>query len=112
MNKFDKLMAMVQEVNSWDGTLEYLNMRENDRDFFDTFYSGEPMEVARAVQFGDYDYRDSYVAISPYGNLVSYSDYELEELYEDYKEEIIVRYKELVEEGSIEDYHDFLSEEN
>lgn len=104
MNETDKLMAMVQEVNSWDGTLEYLDMWENDRDFFDTFYSGEPMEVARAVQFGEYDYRDDYVTINAYGNLVSYSDYELEELLEDYKEEIIERYNELVEDGSIEDY--------
>ena len=104
MNETEKLMAMVQEVNSWDGTLEHLNMWENDRDFFDTFYSGEPMEVARAVQFGEYDYRDSYAKIDAYGNLVSYSDYELKELLEDYKEEIIESYNELVEDGSIEDY--------
>lgn len=104
MNEADKLMAMVQEVNSWDGTLEYLSMWENDRDFFDTFYSGEPMEVARAVQFGEYNFMDDYVAINDYGNLVSYSDYELEELLEDYKEEIIESYNELVENGSIEDY--------
>lgn len=104
MNKTEKLMAMAHEVNSWNGTLEHLDMWENDRDFFDVFYSGEPMEVARAVQFGEYDYRDEYVTINAYGNLKSYSDYELEELLEDYKEEIVESYNELVEDGSIEDY--------
>ena len=104
MNETDKLMAMVQEVNSWNGTLEHLDMWENDRDFFDTFYEDRPMEVARAVQFGEYDYRADYVTINAYGNLVSYSDYELKESLEDYKEEIIERYNELVEDGSIEDY--------
>lgn len=104
MNETEKLMIMVQEVNSWDGTLEHLNVWENDREFFDLFYSGEPMEVARAVQYGEYNFMDKYVAINAYGNLVSYSDYELEELLEDYKEEIIESYNELVENGSIEDY--------
>ena len=104
MNETEKLMAMAQEVNSWNGTLEHLDIWENDRDFFDTFYSREPMEVARAVQFGEYDYRDKYVKINAYGNLASYSDYELEELLKDYKEEIIESYNELVEDGSIEDY--------
>ena len=104
MNETEKLMAMVQEVNSWNGTLEHLDMWENDRDFFDTFYSEEPMEVARAVQFGEYDYIDEYVTINACGNLASYSVYELEELLEDYKEEIIESYNELVEDGSIEDY--------
>ena len=104
MNETEKLMAMAQEVNSWDGTLEHLSVWENDREFFDLFYNGEPMEVARAVQFGEYNFMDEHVTIDAYGNLVSYSDYELEELLEDYREEIIESYNELVENGSIEDY--------
>lgn len=104
MNETDKLISMVQEVNSWDGTLEHLNMWENGKEFFDLFYDGEPMEVARAIHFGEYNFMDEYITINGSGNLVSYSDYELEELLEDYKEEIVERYNELVEDGSIEDY--------
>lgn len=104
MNETDKLMAMVQEVNSWNGELEFLSIWENDNDFFDTFFSGSPMEVARSVQFGDYNYHDEYVTFNAYGNLVSYSDYQVQELLKDHKEEIVESYNELVEDGSIEDY--------
>ena len=104
MNETEKLMAMVQEVNGWNGELEYLDMWENDGKFFDTFFDSDPMGVARAIQYGDYNYHDDYVAFDGYGNLVSYSDYEVDELLTDHKEEIIESYSELVKDGSIEDY--------
>lgn len=103
-NELDKLMAMVQEVNSWNGELEYLDIWENDDEFFNTFFNSNPMEVARAVQFGDYNYNDEYVTFNGYGNLVSYTDYQVKELLKDYEAEIIESYNELVENGSIEDY--------
>lgn len=104
MSEIEKLMAMVQEVNSWNGELEYLSVWENDDEFFNTFFSGEPMEVARAIQFGDYSYNDAYVTFNAYENLVSYTDYEVDEWLKSYEEEIIESYNELVENGSIADY--------
>ena len=104
MNEAEKLMAMVQEVNSWDGGLEYLDVWENDSESFHTFFNNNPMEVARAIQYGDYNYHDDYVTFDGYGNLVSYTGYEVEELLTDHKEEIIESYNELVKDGSIEDY--------
>lgn len=104
MNETKKLMTMVQEVNSWNNGLDFLDIWENDEDFFNTFFSGEPMEVARAIQYGDYNYNDQYVTFNVYQNLVSYTGYEVEELLTDHKEEIIESYNELVEDGSIEDY--------
>ena len=103
-NETEKLMAMVQEVNSWNGELEYLDIWENDDEFFNTFFNSNPMEVARAVQFGDYNYNDEYVTFNGYGNLVSYTDYQVKELLKDYEAEIIESYNELVKNGSIEDY--------
>lgn len=104
MSEVEKLMAMVQEVNSWNGELEFLSVWENDDEFFNTFFSGEPMNVARAIHYGDYSYNDTYVTFDGYGNLVSYTDYQVEELLKDHKEEIIKSYNELVEDGSIKDY--------
>ena len=104
MNETEKLMAMVQEVNSWNGELESLNVWENDDDFFNTFFSGDPMEVARSISFGDYNYNDEYVTFNGYRNLVSYTEYQVEELLKDFEEEIIESYNELVENGSIDDY--------
>lgn len=104
MNETDKLMAMVQEVNSWNNGLDFLDIWENDDNFFNTFFSGEPMKVARAIHFGDYNYNDQYVTFDVYQNLVSYTGYEVEEWLKSYEEEIIESYNELVEDGSIEDY--------
>ena len=104
MNETEKLMAMVQEVNGWDSGLDFLDIWENDDDFFNTFFSGDPMEVARAISFGDYSYNDEYVTFNGCGNLVSYTEYQVEELLKDYEEEIIESYNELVENGSIDDY--------
>lgn len=104
MNETEKLMAMVQEVNSWNSELEFLSVWDNDNEFFDIFFGREPMEVARAIQYGDYNFHDDYVMFNGYGNLVSYTGYEVEELLTDHKEEIIESYNELVEDGSIEDY--------
>lgn len=95
MNETDKLMVMVQEVNSWNNELDFLDMWENDDEFFNTFFSGEPMEVARAIHFGDYNYNDQYVTFNVYQNLVSYTSYQVEELLKDYKAEIIESYNEL-----------------
>ena len=104
MNETEKLMAMVQEVNSWNSELEFLNVWDNDNEFFNIFFGGEPMEVARAIQYGDYNYNDSYVMFNGYGNLVSYNEYQVRKLLKDFEEEIIESYNELVEDGSIEDY--------
>ena len=104
MNETEKLMFMAQEVNSWNGELEYLSVWENEDDFFNTFFSGDPMEVARAISFGDYNYNDEYVAFSGCGNLVSYNEYQVRKLLKDFEEEIIESYNELVEDDSIEDY--------
>ena len=104
MNETEKLMVMVQEVNSWNGELEYLSVWENDDDFFSTLFSGNPMEVARAVSFGDYNYNDEYIAFDGNGNLVSYNEYQVRKLLKDYEEEIIESYNELVEDGSVDDY--------
>ena len=112
MNKVEKLMIMVQEVNSWDGSLGSIEVWENGDDFFEMMYPDNAYEVARAIHFGDYNFMHEFVTIDGYGNLLSYSEWEYEEEISAYEEEIIERYKELVEEGSVEDYHDFLNEEN
>ena len=104
MNETEKLMAMVQEVNSWNGELEYLDIWENDGEFFHRFFNSNPMEVARAIQYGDYNYHDDYVTFDIYGNLVSYADYQVGELLIYCEAEIIESYNELVKDGSIEDY--------
>lgn len=49
----------------------------NDEDFFTEFFTGNPMELARSIHFGDYKYQDDYVKFNGYGNLQSIADYQI-----------------------------------
>ncbi|WCS68871.1 hypothetical protein Goe17_02550 [Bacillus phage vB_BsuM-Goe17] len=79
LDNMEELKDVVREVNSWDGKLEHLDYQHNDEDFFNTFFEGEPMKAVRAAVYGDYNYTDDYVKYDGYGNLVSLSEYDMEE---------------------------------
>lgn len=103
MNKYttDKLIEMVREVNSWDGSLEefeYYAMEQID----DLLHGVEPLEILRMAHFGNFEWQDEMLKINDYGNLDSCSeDYFITELA-DNENEIVERYNELVESGEIE----------
>ena len=94
----DELREMVGEVNSWNGGLDYLDYRENDEEFFNTYFYNKPDEAVRATYYGDYNYMDDYVRFDAYGNLESCSELEYEKELENYKEEIIDAYYENINE--------------
>jgi hypothetical protein len=45
----------------------------NDEKFFNTFFEGRPMEVARSIHYGDYRFMDDFVTFNGYGNLVTFN---------------------------------------
>ena len=96
----DNLKNMVLSINSYDSRLDNLDYEYNDEDFFSTYYSNNPYEVARAVYYGDYNFNDEYVKINVYGNLESISEYSFNDLVEEYKEEIITEYLNIIEEDT------------
>lgn len=104
MNKYtaEQLLEMVREVNSWDNSLEEFEYWDNDEDFFSTFFNDNPMEVARSVQYGNYNYNDDFVSFDGYGNLESISRYDLDEELKHSAEEIVERATELNEEGHLD----------
>lgn len=93
----EQLTEMTQSVNSYNGRLDWLEYWANDEDFFNTFYYNNPMEVARAVCYGEYNFMDAYVRINVYGNLTSVSEWEQEREIQDNKDEIIDAYLDLYE---------------
>lgn len=96
----DDLKEMLLSINSYDNRLDNLDYQENSEDFFSTYYSNNPYEVARAVYYGDYNFNDEYVKINVYGNLESISEYKFDNLIEEYKEEIITEYLDIIEEDN------------
>ena len=90
LNDVKELRDVVNEINGWNGCLDWLEFRENDEEFFELFYSGiNGLEIARAIYYGDYNYNDDYVRIDGYGNLVSYTEYEMIEEIKDSIDEIV-----------------------
>lgn len=91
LNNVDELRSLVSEMNGWDGSFEEFNFMENDEDFFNTYFDGNPMEAVRAAQYGDYNYTDDYVRFNGYGNLESLSEYDVERELKDNVEDIADR---------------------
>ena len=95
-NKAIELLEMVQEVNSYNGDLEYLEFY--DMECFNELMNGlEPDELARRIFFGDFNPNHDYFEFNGYGNLESLSVYDVEKELLDYEEEIRSTYKELFE---------------
>lgn len=74
----EELKEMAQDVNSWDGSLDYLQYYVNNEYFFKEMFGDKVDEAVRAVCYGDYNYMDDYVRFNGYGNLDSCSEYEYE----------------------------------
>ena len=88
LNHIDEIGNIISDINSIDGSLDYLEYYENNEEFFNTFFYNNPMEAVRSEYYGDYNYCDKYVKFDGYGNLKSVNDYELENEYRDYIDDI------------------------
>ena len=112
LNDLSTLKDVVRELNSWNACLDYLEVYENDEEFFNMFFEGKPAELARAIYYGDFNYNDNYIKFNGYGNLESLSEYEYEEMLEENIEEITENLIEYVEFISIdnEELDDLLSQ--
>ena len=104
LDNMDELRQVVSAINSWDGSLEILDVYENDEEFFNVYFEGRPMEAVRAAQYGEYSYTDEYVRFNGYGNLESMSEY-------DYKEEMKDSIDDIVDELIDKRSHLYLSDE-
>ena len=102
------LKEMLLSINSYDNRLDNLDYEYNDEEFFSTYYSNNPYEVARAIYYGDYNFNDEYVKINVYGNLESISEWGFEDLIKDYKTEIIEEYLNIIEEDKDYFKYDYL----
>ena len=88
LNHVDEIGDIIIEINSIDGSLDYLEYYENDEEFFNTYFYNNPTEAVRSAYYGDYNYCDNYVRFNGYGNLESFNDYDLEKEYKEYIDDI------------------------
>ena len=97
----EQLLIMAREVNGYDGSLDYFEwygMAELD----EIMYGQDAHGFACRIHFGDFNPMDDYFRFDGYGNLESVDAWGLEKMAEEWAEDIINRYRELSEDGSID----------
>lgn len=80
---------IVSEINSIDGSLDWLEYWDNDEEFFNTFFYNNPTEAVRSAFYGCYNFHDDFVKFDGYGNLQSLNERELENKYKEYIDDIV-----------------------
>ena len=92
-DNLDEARDIVAQANSWDGSLEELAVYSMDEfDYIIESSDLSPTELICKVQYGDFNPNDDYFTFDGLANLVSYKDYEYEELIRDNIPEIVERY--------------------
>lgn len=100
----DTLLNMVRDCNGWNGSLEEYRFEYNDEDFYDTYFSGEPYKLAMALNSHEANTNDEYIRMDVYGDLVTYTNSEVEQELLSNKEEIIDQFLELLERYNVDKY--------
>ena len=92
-NNLEEARDIVAQANSWDGSLEELAVYDmNEFDDIIEAIDLSPTELICKVQYGDFNPNDDYFAFDSLENLVSYQEYEYEELIRENIAEIVERY--------------------
>lgn len=80
LDTFEK-MSIISGIKGLTGYFEDFEVFENDEEFFNIFFADKPLEVARAIFFGDYNYNDDFVCFNAYGNLKTYDIFEYDNTF-------------------------------
>ena len=92
-DNIEEARDIVAQANSWDGSLEELAVYDmNEFDDIIEAIDLSPTELICKVQYGDFNPNDDYFAFDSLENLVSYQEYEYEELIRENIPEIVERY--------------------
>ena len=94
----DELVEVVQEINSFNDSLEFLQWFDNNEEFYNSFFLDNPMELARAIYYGNYEYCHDYVKFNGYGNLETTDRYGLVKECKYYIDEIVTELIKVYEE--------------
>lgn len=94
----DELVEVVQQINSFNGSLEFLQWFDNDEEFYNSFFLDNPMELARSIYYGNYEYCHDYVRFNGYGNLETTDRYGLVKECKYYIDEIVTELLKVYEE--------------
>lgn len=98
LENLEELKGVVAEINGYNGSLDYLEVWENEDYIINELFSN-PYEAIRSSYFGCYNFNDSLIRFNGYGNIESLSESEymdeLTENIEDIIDELMKIYNNL-----------------
>lgn len=101
-NDFELTRDIVQQVNSWNGSLDFLEWYDNDEEFFDVYFQDRLIDAIQKICYGNYSYNAPYVKFNNLENLQSGYEYDVMDDYICYIDEIIEAIIELIDNIYIE----------
>ena len=91
---------LVNEINAWDNSMEYLQVY--DMDSFDEIMVGfSPFEITNKMFYGNFDPNHDFFRFDGYANLESLGEYDLRDEIIENASEIAERCVELYENGHL-----------
>lgn len=82
------LMNIVNELNSFNSCLQYLEVWEMDY-FNEVMLGWSPLDITHSMYYGDFDPNDEYFRLDVYEHLYSYDEYDVKQDYIDYIDDIV-----------------------
>ena len=98
----DKLLDVVQELNSWNGSFEELRFYDNDEYTINELFSS-PYDFAEACSYGEYNFNEDYFKFDNLGNIQSYTYREMVNEVRDNIDDIVDALKDKYHQISIDD---------
>ena len=98
LENIDTLKFLVTEINGYNGSLDYLEVYENEEYIINEVFPN-PYEALKSCYYGYYNIYDSLFKINAYGNIESLSEdeykVELQENLDDIIEELLKVYNKI-----------------
>ena len=99
LENLNELKSLVCEINGYNGSLDYLQVYENEEYTINELFYNNPYEALERCWYGTYNINHSLIRFNGYGNIESLSDYdyevELKENIDDIIEELLKIYNKI-----------------
>lgn len=99
----DLLWRVVNDINSWDGSLRDLDFYNLDKYELSCFYGQDLMQFADAILEGDFNSSDDYFRIDEWNTIITYSEKEVKDTLKDNIDDIVEKLFEEYENLSLND---------
>lgn len=76
LENINELKILVGEINSYNGSLDYLEAWENDEYTINELFYNNPYEALRSSCYGYYNINDDLIKFNAYGNIESLNENE------------------------------------